>query len=157
MDERSAPPPAAEYGGLPRRKTFFTIFDLRAPPFFLLKGKESFSARLRAQSRGVAGLRFRLGRGGRGVWGEFRRALALFDCAKSDIKLFPAWAKCREKLFRYCNSGVLYTTLRIFPPTIVLHIENHILRIDKVSYYSREVFLPYISIHTATRFYRCLS
>ena len=34
MDERSAPPPAAEYGGLPRRKIFFTISDLRAPDFF---------------------------------------------------------------------------------------------------------------------------
>jgi len=29
----------------PRRKTFFTILILRAPPIFLLKGKESFSAR----------------------------------------------------------------------------------------------------------------
>jgi hypothetical protein len=29
---RSAPPPAVEYGGLPRRKIVFTFSDLRAPP-----------------------------------------------------------------------------------------------------------------------------
>jgi len=40
---RSALPPTADYGGLPRRKTFFTIFDFaRAQHFFLLKGKKLF-------------------------------------------------------------------------------------------------------------------
>jgi len=54
MNERSTSPPVAEYGGLPRRKTFFTIFDFARHQFFLLKGKEGFYARLRAQSRGAA-------------------------------------------------------------------------------------------------------
>jgi len=34
MNERSAPPPVAEYGGLPSRKTFFTIFDFARDHFF---------------------------------------------------------------------------------------------------------------------------
>jgi hypothetical protein len=41
----------------PRRKIVFTIFDLYAPPKKLLKGKDNFSARFRAQ-RAAAGLRF---------------------------------------------------------------------------------------------------
>jgi len=41
MDERSAPPPAAEDGDLPRRTFCFTIFDLRAPLKILIKEKQS--------------------------------------------------------------------------------------------------------------------
>src|SRR3989344_5082121 len=38
----TAPPPAAEYGDLPRRKTFFTFSDLHAPPIFSSKRMRTF-------------------------------------------------------------------------------------------------------------------
>jgi len=55
---RRQPP---QNGGLPRRKIFFTFFDFCARRFFLLKGKENFSARLRATRgrRGFASARAR--------------------------------------------------------------------------------------------------
>jgi len=65
--------------GTPRRKIAFTISDLRVPlknssnkekAIFLLGSALNLSGR-------AAGLCFRLGCGGRGVWGEFRLALAL--------------------------------------------------------------------------------
>ena len=58
LSETDAPPrrQPPQSGGLPRRKTFFTVFDFAfTTNFFLLKEKESFSARLRAQARGRRG------------------------------------------------------------------------------------------------------
>ena len=67
---RSAPPPAAEYGGLPRRKTFFTIFNFARPRFFLLKRKRKFFCSAPRSPRGAAGLRFGSRARRRGVPGE---------------------------------------------------------------------------------------
>jgi len=51
----SSPPPARQCEA--SQKNFLYNFDFaRATNFFFLKGKESFSARLRAQPRGAAGL-----------------------------------------------------------------------------------------------------
>jgi len=68
---RSALPPTADYGGLPRRKTFFTIFDFaRAQHFFLLKGKNFFVVFCSERAGGRAGSFFLLGRGIMGCRGK---------------------------------------------------------------------------------------
>jgi len=74
--ERHIPPrrQPPQSGGLPRRKIFFTFLDFARADFFL-KGKESFSARLRAHRAG-GGATLRLGRGGIPPTPPFRRALA---------------------------------------------------------------------------------
>ena len=58
-------------------KIFFTFFDFARAVFFLLKGKENFSARLRAHRAG-GGATLRLGRGGIPPTPPFRRALAVW-------------------------------------------------------------------------------
>jgi len=73
---RRQPP---QSGGLSRRKIFFTFFYFARAGFFLLKGKENFSARLRALAR-AAGLRFGSDGAGRRVWEKCpRRPRPIFD------------------------------------------------------------------------------
>ncbi|MEK7116821.1 MAG: hypothetical protein AAB837_01485 [Patescibacteria group bacterium] len=67
---RSAPPPAADYGGLPRRKIFSTFFILRAPVFSSKRKRKFFCFGFRAQSAGRRGFASARGQKGRGLGGR---------------------------------------------------------------------------------------
>ena len=66
---------AARYHSPHQRKVLFAISDLRAPDFFLLKGKENFLLASALTEQG-GGASLRLGRGGI-LHTPFRLALAL--------------------------------------------------------------------------------
>jgi len=52
-----APPPAAEYGGLPRRKTFFAVLILYAPTIFSKRKRKFFCSAPRSHAGGGISLR----------------------------------------------------------------------------------------------------
>jgi len=98
---RSALPPTADYGGLPRRKTFFTIFDFaRAQHFFLLKGKNFFVVFCSERAGGRAGLFFLLGRGIMGCRGKEGGKKILFRPACGN-KIFSFLLS--KSPIRFCN------------------------------------------------------
>ncbi|HPA25635.1 MAG TPA: hypothetical protein PLK76_02660, partial [bacterium] len=75
MEARRQPP---QSGGLPRRKTFFTILILRATDFPSKKEKKVFSARLRADARAAGLLNFARGQKMEGFKGRKFFARSLF-------------------------------------------------------------------------------